>query len=333
MRARALAARQAAIEAGALGRPTERTLGRVVEEYLAYKRDHGKRSIKDDERILTRVLLPALDSSIAVRAVSGAMIAQYERIRAGQVSASTVANELSVLRHCLRLDRRWGYVTTVPEIVLPKRPEGRLRYLDETEIARLIAACRVSRNRYLAPVVVLALHTRMRKGEILGLEWERVDLSTARITLFQTKSGKPRGIPIGRAVSEALIALEPDAERRRGRLFPSGNDRRGSQIRTAFEAALTRAGIVACRFHDLRHTAASHLVMRGASLQDVKEVLGHSDLRMTLRYAHLSPDRLRDAVASLEDFSTISAHRDRIDPARAISPRRAVSSVGRAPDF
>jgi hypothetical protein len=104
----ALAARQAAIEAGALGRPTERTLGRVVEEYLVYKRDHGKRSIKDDERILTRVLLPALDSSIAVRAVSGAMIAQYERIRAGQVSASTVANELSVLRHCLRLARPWG---------------------------------------------------------------------------------------------------------------------------------------------------------------------------------------------------------------------------------
>ena len=140
----------------------------------------------------------------------------------------------------------------------------------------------------------------MRKGEILGLEWERVDLSTARLTLLQTKNGKPRGVPIGRAVYDALIALEPDPERRRGRVFPSGNDRRGSQIRTAFEAALKRAGIVGCRFHDLRHTAASHLVMRGASLQDVKEVLGHSDLRMTLRYAHLSPAHLRGAVERLE---------------------------------
>jgi len=192
----------------------------------------------------------------------------------------------------------------VPEIVLPKRPEGRLRYLDEPEIGKLLAACRESRNRYLAPVVTLALHTGMRKGEILGLEWERVDLSTARLTLVQTKSGKPRGVPIGRAVYDALIALEPDPERRRGRVFPRGNDRRGSQIRTAFELALKRAGIAGCRFHDLRHTAASHLVMRGASLQDVKEVLGHADLRMTLRYAHLSPAHLRGAVERLEGLGS-----------------------------
>lgn len=153
----------------------------------------------------------------------------------------------------------------MPEILLPKRAEGRLRYLDEAEIGRLLAACRASRNRYLAPIVILALHTGMRKGELLGLEWERVERSTARITLLRTKSGKPRGIPMGRAAYEALIALEPDADRRHGRLFPDGNDRRGSQIRTAFEAVLKRAGIVGCRFHDLRHTAASHLVMRGAS--------------------------------------------------------------------
>ena len=208
-----------------------------------------------------------------------------------------------MLRHCLRLARRWGYAATIPEIVLPRRPEGRLRYLEESEIGKLLAACRESRNRDLASVVTPALHTRMRKSEILGLEWERVDVSTARITLPRTESGKPRGVPIGRAVYEAPIALEPDPARRRGRLFPSGNDRRGSQIRTAFDAALTRAGIGGFRFHDLRHTAASHLVMRGASLQDVKEVLGHSDLRMTLRYAHLSPAHLRGAVDRLDGLT------------------------------
>jgi integrase len=223
------------------------------------------------------------------------------------VSASTVANELSVLRHCLRLARRWGYLSTLPEIVLPRRPEGRLRYLTEEEITKLLAACRTSRNRYLEPAVILALHTGMRKGEILALEWERVDLSTARLTLLQTKSGKPRGVPFAGAVYDALIALEPDPARRQGRLFPNGNDRRGSQVRTAFEAALTRAGIVGFRFHDLRHTAASHLVMRGASLQDVKEVLGHSDLRMTLRYAHLSPAHLRGAVERLEGLGQAAA--------------------------
>lgn len=306
----ALADRQKAIAAGAVDRP-DRTLGEVAEEYVQYKADHGKRSVKDDARILRTRLLPAFGAGRPVRTLSAVAIAQYEKARMGttatgrdrKVSAFTVCNELAVLRHMLRLARRWGYLEQAPEIVLPKTPGGRLRYLEADEIARLVAACRASRNRALLAVVVLAVHTGMRKGEILGLEWPRVDLSSARITLEQTKSGQPRGVPINRDVYEALLALEPAAERRQGRLFPPGNDRRGSQIRTAFEAALARAGITGFRFHDLRHTAASHLVMRGATLQEVKEILGHSDLRMTLRYAHLSPAHLRGAVERLEGLT------------------------------
>ncbi len=312
-----LAERQKDIAAGRTDRP-DRTLAELAEEYLRYKADHGKRSLKDDERIIRRRLLPAFGAALPVRTLSAVTIAQYEKNRMGatatgrdrKVSAYTVCNELAVLRHMLRLARRWGYLEQAPEIVLPETPDGRLCYLEAPEIGRLLDACRESRNSYLAAVVLLAVHTGMRKGEILGLEWERVDLSSARITLYQTKSGKPRGVPINRDVYEALIALEPDAERRRGRLFPAGNDRRGSQIRTAFEAALTRAGIASFRFHDLRHTAASHLVMRGATLQEVKEILGHSDLRMTLRYAHLSPAHLRGAVERLEGLTSAagSAH-------------------------
>lgn len=138
----------------------------------------------------------------------------------------------------------------MPEVLLPKMPKGRLRYLDEEEIRRLLEACGPSRNRCLSAVMVLALHTGMRKGEILGLEWERVDLSSARIRLIQTKSGEPRGVPINREVYDVLLKLEPDPDRRRGRVFPVGSDRRGSRIRTAFEAALARAGITGFRFHD-----------------------------------------------------------------------------------
>jgi integrase len=136
------------------------------------------------------------------------------------VSAYTVANELAVLRHLLRLAKRWGYIDAAPEVVPPKRPPGRLRYLEVPEIERLLTACCTSRNPYLATIVTLAVHTGMRKGEILGLEWDRVDLASARITLLKTKSGKPRGIPINRAVYEALIGLEPDSEKRVGPLFP-----------------------------------------------------------------------------------------------------------------
>lgn len=328
----ALAKRQREIGAGQLER-VERTLGEAAKEYLQYKADHGKRTVASDRRILEGRLLPAFGAGRALRTLTAPAIAQYEKARmqtpakgrGRTVSAYTVANELAVLRHLLRLAKRWGYVDAVPEITLPKKPEGRLRYLEADELRRLLDACRASRNPYLAAIVTIAVHTGMRKGEILGLEWPRVDLSTSRITLYRTKSGKPRGVPINRAVYEVLIALESDPARRAGLLFKKRDDRAWGQIRRAFEGALTKAGIKEVRFHDLRHTAASHLVMRGATLQEVKELLGHADLTMTLRYAHLSPAHLRGAVERLEGLTPVaSAHESAQSPA-AVDSRRVTS--------
>jgi integrase len=189
------------------------------------------------------------------------LIAQYERTRSGQVSAYTVSHELSIVRHCLRLAHRWGYLDVVPDITMPRWPEGQTRYLDADEIARLLPACRESRNPYLATIVIIAVYTGMRQGEILVLEWERIDLSSARIALLKTKSRKTRGIPFGQEVYDALIVQQPDPAQRQGRLFRGG--RRGSQIRTAWDTALRRAKIAAFRFNDLRHTTASHLLMLG----------------------------------------------------------------------
>jgi integrase len=252
-----------------------------------------------------------------VRRLTGAAIAQYERGRAGQVSAFTLANELTVLRHMLRLGKRWGYLADVPEIVLPKKPEGRLRYLEETEIGKLLEACGKSRNPYLSAIVTLALNTGMRKGEILGLEWERVDLSadyglSARLTLYRTKSGKPRGVPLNRAAIDVMTALAPKPEQRVGRIFTRRDDRAWGQIRTAFTTALTRAGIKAFRFHDLRHTFASHFVMRGGSPRALQEILGHADYKMTLRYSHLSPAHLRADVDRLDGLTAHSAAQNAI---------------------
>jgi integrase len=168
-------------------------------------------------------------------------------------------------------------------------------------------------------MVTLAVHTGMRKGEILGLEWERIDLSSARITLYRTKSGKPRGIPINRDVYESLLAVEPDPAKRTGLLFRKPDARAWGQIRRAFEGALAKAGIKDFRFHDLRHTAASHLVMRGATLRDVQEILGHADLKMTQRYAHLSPAHLRGAVERLEGLTAT--------PARSASAHKSAQSA------
>jgi integrase len=286
----------------------DQTLGELAEKYLRYKADNGKRSLKDDTRVMNNRLLPYFGSARSIRTLNEANIAQYERQRIGEVSAYTVCNELSVMRHMLRLARKWGYLDRVPMIELPQKPPHRERYLTEEEIKRLLAACEQSRNPYLSCIVIVALNTGMRKGEILGLEWERIDLGadlgfSARATLYHTKSKKPRTVPLNRAVIAALSSLEPDEQSRIGRLFKKRNGIAWGKIRTAFESACARAGIQRFRFHDLRHTAVSHMVMRGCSLQQVKEILGHSDFRMTLRYAHLSPKHLRSAVETLDGLT------------------------------
>jgi integrase len=217
----ALLAQQIAIARGRATAVVDRTLGELRDDYLSHKRAEGKRSLKEDTRILATQLLPAFGATRRVREITNVMIAQYEKRRLQQVSAYTVCNELGVLRHMLRLGKRWGYLHEVPEIVTPKKPEGRVRYLEEAEIARLLTECDACHDRspHLWTIVTIAVNTGMRQDEIMGLAWERIDLATSRITLYRTKSGKPRGVPINRAVYEALIALQPDATLRVGRLF------------------------------------------------------------------------------------------------------------------
>jgi integrase len=287
-----------------------RTLRELADEYLRYKAERGKRSLSEDRRMLNTRLLPALGADLLVEKLTAPAIAQYERRRGGEVGPYTAANELAVLRHMLRLGLRWGYLDKVPEIQMPKKPDGRRRCLDESEIDKLLNACRASRNPHLTTIVVLAINTGMRKSEILELCWERIDLSSARMTLYETKNGAPRGLPINRAVYDALIGLEAIAERRNGLVFKRNDGAAWGKVRTAFETAIKRAGLRGFRFHDLRHTAASHMVMRGATLKEVQEILGHKTFSMTLRYSHLSPAHLRGAVDRLDGLTgaTPTAH-------------------------
>ena len=305
----ALHERLAQVRAGQLDRPATVTLEQTARRYLKFKADHGKRSIGNDQHILEKRLLPFFGPSIALRQLSSEKIAQYEEQRITQVSAWTVRNELTVLRHLLRLaHRKWGYLDRVPEIELPKAPRGRTRFLTEDEIARLLNACTVSKNQHLGAIVTLAIHTGMRKNEILKLTWERVDLAkdlgfNARVTLYDTKNGEPRGVPLNNAAIAALRGIEPDPAKRTGAVFKRRDGSDWGQMRTAFEKAVERAGLPDFRFHDLRHTAASHLAMRGRPLKEIQEVLGHKSFNMTLRYAHLSPLHLRTAVESLDGLT------------------------------
>lgn len=309
----ALQDRQKEIREGRIHGVTPKPFAEMVEEYLAYKWGKGKRTVDKDAERLTVHMVPFFGPDTKTTEITAQRIAQYEQHRATAVNPrlkrtvvpATVNREVSILRCLLRLAKKWGYVREVPTFELAKESKGRLRFLEREEIQRLLDACRESQNPYLHAIVTIAVHTGMRLGEILGLTWDRVDFSRGVIVLVQTKGGEPRDVPMSMAVHEALSALRQERATGGGKppsglVFCKSNGTAWGQIRTAFTVALRKARITKFRFHDLRHTCASWLVMDGASLMEVKELLGHADLKMTLRYAHLAPERLREAVGRLD---------------------------------
>lgn len=190
--------------------------------------------------------------------------------------------------------------------VKPLRDEGkRLRYLSKEEIQILLSAC----DANIKPIVITALNTGMRKGEILNLRWDtHIDLKHNRILLDKTKNGERREIPINNTLRATLKGLT----RRLDIGYIFFNHQTGlpyhKDLKRRFNTALKKAGIRDFHFHDLRHTFASHLVMAGVDIVTVSKLLGHKSLKMTLRYSHLSPGHLDNAVRVLDVLtgSTIS---------------------------
>ena len=308
-------------------RSKPRTLGDLAQEYLEFKRLKGKRSLENDTTFIERFkAFFGADSPLSE--ITAQRIAQYDRHRLAQasrlkrpISPASVNRELAVLRHLLRLAEEWGYIQKVPKIRLAKESEGRLRFLSEEEAKRLLTACKDSRNPHLKTIVTMALHTGMRRGEIMGLTWDRADFARGVLLLDKTKSGRRREVPMNRAVYDALSSL-PSKERE-GLVFRRSNGVAWGKIRTAFDGACAKAKIEDFRFHDLRHTCASWLVMRARSLKEVQELLGHRTFAMTLRYAHLSPDRLREAVASLERPAQVNLPSDPASVQHKLSTKQA----------
>jgi integrase len=278
------------------------TFAVAVERYLATKA--RKRSLTEDARILGH-LREYFGKDTSLADITAARVADYKGFRLSTVrkigeeerplAGATVNRALALLRHLLRLaHEEWEVLDKVPRIRLEREAEGRLRWLTPEEAARLLDVCRRSRNTDLLDLVELALFTGMRRGEVLGLAWERVDRARGVVLLDVTKSGRRREVPLnGRA--DAVLARR--GSKSEGPVFPS---KRWDAYRTAWDLAVGRAKLDNFRFHDLRHTFASWAVQGGATLQEVKDLLGHASLAMTLRYGHLAPEHLRTAVARLD---------------------------------
>jgi integrase len=229
------------------------------------------------------------------------LAAARERLRSGR-QAGTVNQYLATLSHALNtavLEWGWLEVSPLRRVRRLREPRGRVRFLDDAERTRLLAACQASANRWLYPVVVLALSTGARKMELLGLTWKDIDLRQARLVVHQTKNRERRALPLA---GLALAELQTLAKVRRidsPLVFPRADGRQPIDLRYAWAQALQAAGLVDCRFHDLRHSAASYLAMNGASLREIAEILGHKTLQMVHRYAHLSELHTAGVVARM----------------------------------
>lgn len=222
---------------------------------------------------------------------------------------ASVNREMALLSHMLNKAVEWGILESSPfkkgRRLMFKENNQRLRFLSETEVEALLTAC----QPHLKPIVEVALLTGMRKGELLSLKWE--EIRNGFIYLTETKSGKARQIPINDRLSEVFREVRRGNQLKSPYVFCDSQGRRFHNVKRAFSTTCKRAGIEDFRFHDLRHTFASHLVMRGVGLKAVQELLGHADLKMTMRYAHLSKAHLQEAVAVLNNLGTVLKMPDR----------------------
>lgn len=198
----------------------------------------------------------------------------------------------------------WGMIkeSPVPKVRKRKEPRGRIRFLSLDEKERLLKACFACTNPYLYTIVVLALATGMRRGEILNLQWKDVDLEKGKAILHETKNGERRTVSL---TGHALSILREYANRPRqicsSYVFSSTFGSKSIQIRSSWEAVAKLANLSDFHFHDLRHTFASYLAMNGATLAEIAEAMGHKTLVMVKRYAHLTEEHTRSVVEKMNE--------------------------------
>ncbi len=236
------------------------------------------------------------------------------------IAKSTIDRELATLKAFFNMAIRDGKVDINPvtKVKLFKEDNKKERILTFDEIEKLLNEC----TGHLKPIVLIALNTGMRLREILYLKWSHIDISRKIIVVIQanSKSRKTKKIPMNGKVIEALLGIEDKSE------YVFCNPETGEpyhSIKTAFGKALKRAGLEGVRFHDLRHTAATIMIMNGTDIVTVSKILGHSNIEMTMRYSHPTTEGKMDAVNGIE--MQIREH-DSDTLAKADTMQKAVST-------
>jgi integrase len=275
------------------------------EQYLEYSRGNKKpKSSLRDECSLKH--LSRFFGGKTLSEINPFMVEKYKLTRKEEgAKPATINRELGCLRHMFNMALKWkkAQINPVREVKFLKEPKGKDRILTEEEEVRLLEAVRTGhKSKHLEAIIVTALHTGMRKGEILNLKWSNVDFKNGVITVEKTKNDEIRKIPMNQRLTETL---EGGKKVSKGEYVFSENGKPYGDVKTGWWSALKKAKIEGFRFHDLRHTFGSRLGMKGVDIRSIQELMGHKDIKMTLRYSHPTPEHKKRAVKMLDEVPSI----------------------------
>jgi integrase len=275
----------------------------IAERYLPFVKGY-KKSWNSDDSYLRNHLLPAFGKKHLDQITKHDVIALHHGMRAKGYALGTANRCLILLRYAMNLAVRWEIagMTKNPtkEVPLFEDPSNKERYLSEEEAHTLYRAVQASDNPKLKYIIPMLILTGARKREVLDAKWTEFDLERKQWRVSITKAGKPRYVPLSDGVLQLLSTLAHDS---RTWVFP--NPKTGKpyvSIFCSWNTARKQAGLADVRIHDLRHSFASFLVNAGRSLYEVQKILGHTQIKTTQRYAHLSKNTLIDAANVVPSF-------------------------------
>ena len=216
---------------------------------------------------------------------------------------ATISRYLGSLSICFSYAVKLGWVSDNPVIKVekPRLKNERVRFLTAEESKNLLTACKDSDYKQLYAIVVLALSTGARKGEIMALRWKDIDLGQKVMRLEETKNGDRRSIPLSSLALSVILDLRKIRRIDSQLLFPREDGLKAFDFRKHWNKAVKTAKLTDFKFHDLRHTAASNLAMSGASLLEIAEILGHRQMKMVRRYAHLTQQHTANVLERMNE--------------------------------
>ena len=283
----------------------------LLEKYLPYVRSY-KRSWKSDVSMINTHIAPKLGQLTMSKVTSFDITNFIETMKHKNLAPGTINRGLVLLRYAYKLAERWqepGVNSSAWVSIKQLKVDNRIeRYLTPEQSDRLLQAVKESLNPQLTYLVAFLIYTGARKREVLEIKWRDINLNQSSWKISKNKSNKVRHVPLSEGAIEILNALREKWRTQHNGVeaeqedFIFANPITGKPFSSFFyswNTARDKAGMPELRVHDLRHSFASFLVNAGRSIYEVKELLGHADIKTTSRYAHLSQESLKAAVSAV----------------------------------